>query len=57
MSDNAVQEKFFERRIAKATLDAQAKDEAGIPEVNPPKDGGEADEKDVMASFEKEIGA
>lgn len=57
VSDNAVQEKFFERRIAKATLDAQAKDEAGIPEVNPPKDGGEADEKDVMASFEKEIGA
>ena len=57
VSDNAVQEKFFERRIAKATLDAQAKDEADIPNVTPPKDGGEADENDIMAAFNKEIGA
>ena len=56
VADNEVQEKFFEKRIAKATLDAQAKDEAEIPDVNPPKDAGEADEKEIMASFEKEIG-
>lgn len=57
VADNEVQEKFFEKRIAKATLDAQAKDEKEIPDVNPPKDNGEADEKEIMASFEKEIGA
>ena len=58
VADNEVQEKFFEHRIANSVLAAQKEDEAGIPDVNPPKDtaNGGRDNAAVMAAFEKELG-
>lgn len=58
VADNSVQEKFFERRIAKNALEAQAEDEKSIPNITPPKDAnaGTRDNDAVMAAFDKELG-
>lgn len=57
VAEDKVQTTFFEKRVAKANLDAQAKDETTIPAAVTPKDDGQVDEKEIMAAFEKEIGA
>lgn len=58
VADNAVQEKFFEKRLAKKTLDAQALDK--VPDVVTPKGDGMEDkasnERDFMSAFSKETG-
>ncbi|MBP5696918.1 MAG: Clp protease ClpP [Treponema sp.] len=57
-TDADVVDAFMDAKVATNILSAQKKDEAGIPEVNPPKDTMNAgrDNAAVMAAFDKEMG-
>ena len=57
-ADAEVVDAFMDAKISANALAAQKEDEAGIPNVNPPKDtaSGGRDNDAVIAAFEKEVG-